>query len=121
MSSKTVGERYEILRTLGSGGSCKVKLALDRETRQKVAVKIMNDDMGEEEKKLLANEVQTMVELNHDNVVNYIEWGTADYSKPSGSKKVDYISLELAEKGELFDFISSSGPFSENTARHFFK
>ena len=121
MSQKTVGERYNILRTLGSGGSCKVKLAFDKKEKQKVAVKIMNDDMGEEEKKLLSNEVQTMVELNHDNVVNYIEWGTADYSKPSGSKKVDYISLELAEKGELFDFISSSGPFSENTARHFFK
>jgi serine/threonine protein kinase len=121
MSTKFVGERYEILRTLGSGGSCKVKLAFDKKSRQKVAVKIMNDDMGEEEKKLLSNEVKTMVDLNHENVVNYIEWGTDDYVKPSGSKRVDYISLELAEKGELFDFISSSGPFNENTARHFFK
>jgi serine/threonine protein kinase len=73
MSSKFVGERYEILRTLGSGGSCKVKLAFDKKTRQKVAVKIMNDDMSGEEMKLLTNEVKIMVDLNHENVVNYIE------------------------------------------------
>lgn len=34
---------------------------------------------------------------------------------------VDYIALELAGKGELFDFISNSGPFSEPVARYYFK
>lgn len=43
--SKSIG-RFQILRTLGSGGSCKVKLAKDTESGRKVAVKIMNDDMG---------------------------------------------------------------------------
>ena len=43
MSQKTLGERYNILRTLGSGGSCKVKLAEDLENKgKKVAIKIMN-------------------------------------------------------------------------------
>jgi len=34
---------YNILRTLGSGVSCKVKLGFDTQTGKKVAVKIMND------------------------------------------------------------------------------
>ena len=44
MSSKKIG-KYDIGRTLGSGASCKVKLALDTETGRKVAVKIMNKDL----------------------------------------------------------------------------
>tara|TARA_B110000285_G_C14884571_1_gene495541 strand:+ start:90 stop:272 length:183 start_codon:yes stop_codon:yes gene_type:complete len=59
--SKTIG-KYTILRTLGSGGSCKVKLAENTaDGNKKVAVKIMNDDMGQEEKALLKNEVDIMV------------------------------------------------------------
>jgi serine/threonine protein kinase len=38
-------DKYTILRTLGSGGSCKVKLGLDTSTGKKVAVKIMNDHL----------------------------------------------------------------------------
>jgi len=83
--SKSIG-RFNILRTLGSGGSCKVKLAEDSSSGNKVAIKIMNDDMGQEEKQLLKTEVDIMVNLNHPNVVNYIEWGQDDYVKQKGSK-----------------------------------
>ena len=43
-SQKKIG-KYTIMRTLGSGVSCKVKLGLDTSTGKKVAVKIMNDDL----------------------------------------------------------------------------
>ena len=43
-SQKKIG-KYTIMRTLGTGGSCKVKLGLDTSTGKKVAVKIMNDDL----------------------------------------------------------------------------
>jgi len=66
------------------------------------------------------NEVKIMVNLDHKNIVNYIDYGQEKYNKPKGSKTVDYIAIELAEKGELFDFISNSGAFSEELARYFF-
>lgn len=119
MSSKSIG-KFTILRTLGTGGSCKVKLAYDNETKRKVAVKIMNDDMGEEEKQLLTNEVDKMCKLNHKHITQYIEWGRSMYTKGAKEREVDYIALELAQGGEVFDFISNSGPFSEKTARFFF-
>jgi serine/threonine protein kinase len=39
-------DKYIILRTLGSGASCKVKLGLDTSTGKKVAIKIMKDDLN---------------------------------------------------------------------------
>jgi serine/threonine protein kinase len=48
--------------------------------------------------------------------------GHAEYIKANGKKKeVDYIVLELAAGGELFDFIVLSGRFDEPTARYYFK
>ncbi len=36
------------------------------------------------------------------------------------NKQVDYIVLELAEGGELFDFVCNSGRFTEPVARTYF-
>ena len=49
--------KYQIIRTIGSGYSCKVKLAINKETTKKVAVKIMNPNLDIEAKELLLNEV----------------------------------------------------------------
>jgi carbon catabolite-derepressing protein kinase len=61
--------RFEIMRTLGVGASCKVKLALDTETGRKVAVKIINDNMDPKMKELVMNEVKHMSELKHQHVI----------------------------------------------------
>ena len=63
-STKKIG-KYVIMRTLGSGGSCKVKLGLDTTTGKKVAVKIMNDDLDEKSQELILAEVQNMSKLQH--------------------------------------------------------
>jgi len=41
--------KFRILRTLGSGASCKVKLAQNTETGSKVAVKIMKSNLDDRE------------------------------------------------------------------------
>ena len=62
--------RFYIKRTLGSGASCKVKLADDGESGRQVAVKIMNDNMDAKMQELIMNEVRAMGELAaHPNVV----------------------------------------------------
>jgi serine/threonine protein kinase len=73
-------------------------------------------------KDLLYVEVKAMACLNHENIVNQLQYGTDMYIKSSGKQKeVSYIVLELAAGGELFDFISASGRFEEPLARYFFK
>jgi serine/threonine protein kinase len=90
-------KNFECVSTLGSGASCKVKLAIDKNSGRKVAVKIMNDSMSSEMKKLVITEVNAMAGLNHVHVIKQIETGNAPYTKKNGtSKNVDYIVLELA-------------------------
>lgn len=49
--------KYEILKTLGSGGSCKVKLAIDTTTGEKVAIKMLNQFLDAKTHSLIMNEV----------------------------------------------------------------
>jgi len=65
----TIG-RYNIIRTLGKGASCKVKLALDTESGRKVAVKIINDNMDANLKKLVMTEVEAMAKLTNLHVIS---------------------------------------------------
>lgn len=114
--------KYKVLRTLGEGSSCKVKLGLNQETGEKVAIKIMNSDLDESMQQLVLTEVQAMMKLQHPNIIEQKEVATSLYEKPNGkSKSVSYIVLEIAQGGELFDFISNSGSFNEAEARYYFK
>jgi hypothetical protein len=63
-----------------------------------------------------------MENLRHNNIIEILSHGTEEYKKPNGkSRSVDYIALELAPRGVLFDFVSVGGPFPEDMARHWFK
>ena len=58
----------------------------------------------------------------HDNVIGIVDSGRALYHDLSGNKRsVNFIVLELATGGELFDLIVKSGCFDETMARHYFK
>jgi len=60
--------------------------------------------------------------LNHDNIVNMKEFNIDGvWEKDSGNLPIAYIVLELIEEGELFDFIATGGPFSEEICRYYFR
>ena len=82
----------------------------------------MNDDLTEEVKNLMLNEVAAMQELKgqNENLVDIIAHGTADYVKSGKTRKVDYIALEIAEKGILFDYVVVEA-FDEPLARYYYK
>ena len=111
--------KYQLGKTLGSGVSCKVKLAKDA-TGTRFAVKILhNDDCFAE---LIKTEVKTLENLQHPGIVNLVEQGTGEMAddKKGKSKTVNYIVLELVQGGELFDFVANSGRFTEEVARYYF-
>lgn len=113
------GTRYQLGRTLGSGVSCKVKLAKD-DNNNRFAVKIMSKDIDFAE--LMSAELETLRQCAHDNVIGLVESGkgTQENSK-KGDKSVHYIVLELAQGGELFDFIALGGRFPEPVTRLYAK
>ena len=59
--------------------------------------------------------------LEHKHLVNMEKSGIGTLITRSGEKKVLFLILELASKGELFDYVSETWMFLENTCRHFFK
>lgn len=110
--------KYQLGTTLGSGVSCKVKLARDS-TNQRFAIKLLHDN--EEFLSLIKAEVETLKKLSHPNIVNLIEEGNGVMSNSKKQdKSVDYIVLELVNGGDLFDFVCNSGRFSEEVARYYF-
>jgi serine/threonine protein kinase len=44
---------FDIIKTIGTGASCKVKLGIDGKTGKKVAIKMMNPNLTEKDKNLL--------------------------------------------------------------------
>ena len=68
-------------------------------------------------------EVETMSKLNHPNIVNMYEYSKdANVEKENGTKvPVVCIALELAEGGELFDYVALGGAFNERTCRFYFR
>ena len=77
--------KYKVIRTLGEGSTCKVKLALDTQSGKKVAIKIMNSDLDDKMRELIMVEVQAMSKLKHANIIDQIEVGTTLYEKENGN------------------------------------
>jgi len=100
-----------------------VKLAKD-ESDNWVAMKLMKRDKAANSKlnEIFYNEIKCMENLRHPNLVQMV--GSSDKSvaiKEDGSElPVNYIAMDYAENGEIFDFIAESGKFSEKEARYYF-
>ncbi|KAH8095710.1 serine/threonine kinase [Aureococcus anophagefferens] len=113
-AKKQVG-KYEIGRTLGEGTFGKVKHAVNVETQEAVAIKVLDKEriqkqsMGSQIKK----EISIMKQLEHANVVKLNE--------VLASRTKIFIVLELVTGGELFDRIVTSGKLNEHDARFYFK
>lgn len=119
MSSKKSIGKYAILKTIGYGGTCKVKMAIDTETGNKVAIKVMNEGI---DLKIVETEVKAMEILDHPNILKQLDYGQAEYKKEGkATKSIFYIALEYAGVGDLFDVVAHSGAFSEELTRFYFK
>lgn len=102
----------------------RVYLAKNKNGGDLCALKIMKKDSGYDTGMfdVVMNEVEVMKQLNHPNIINLTAFNdNAEFKKGNGaSADVFYLALELANGGELFDFIAQTGKFSEETARFYF-
>ena len=105
---------YEMGETLGQGAFGHVKAAINSETGEEVAIKILDkekikqEDLGESIKK----EVMLMKMIKHPNIVRLIEV-LASNSKIS-------LVLEVIKGGDLFDVIKDNKGLPEEEARKYF-
>ena len=106
---KKVG-KYDLGRTLGEGTFGKVKYAINTDSQEAVAIKVLDKEkiqkqnMGNQIKK----EISIMKMVKHKYIVGMIE--------VLASKSKIFIVLELVQGGELFDKIVRDGKLPEETA-----
>lgn len=109
-------ENLRIGKTIGSGASCKVKVAKDSNGNE-YAMKILKGN--KRFKRFIQAEVETLSMIKHPNIVNLIEHGEG--LEGDSMKSFQYILLELVNGGSLFDYVAQGGRFDEKFARHYFK
>ncbi|RZB39965.1 Pkinase and/or Kinase-like domain containing protein [Asbolus verrucosus] len=99
---------------LGEGAYGEVKLLVNKETNEKVACKIINYGKHEENVQISVNkEVIIHKMLNHENIIKY-------FGRRKESMK-EYIYLEYASRGELFQMIEPDVGMSSCLAQLYMK
>lgn len=71
----------------------------------------------------LEKEITILSALKHPHIVNLVQvYESIDYKKKNGNTySVTALVFELVTGGDLFEYLMSSGRFSENTARTHFR
>lgn len=105
---------YELGATLGRGNYGLVKLAVNRDTGEQFAVKIVKKEVLEDETAAnvdIKREIAIMKALDHTNIValNDVLY----------SPKRVFMVMELVRGGELFESIVKNGRQDETTARRY--
>ncbi|KAL3910958.1 MAG: hypothetical protein SGPRY_008874, partial [Prymnesium sp.] len=107
--------KYQLGRVLGEGTFGKVRHAVDLETGEEVAIKVLDKQLitsavtAEQIKK----EIAVMMLVRQRHVVNLIE--------VLASRSKIFIVLELVMGGELFDRVVACGRLDESSARLYFR
>ena len=93
----TIG-RYQVIRTLGSGGMGEVLLCHDPQSKKDVAIKSV--DLASTQR--LQIEAEALAKIEHPNIVRYID---SDFSARPGSANGPYIAMEYIEGYSLLHLI----------------
>jgi len=112
--------RFVVLETLGTGATGKVKLGIDTGTGERVALKIMGKrPTSRRQSDQNQREITAMTSLSHPNVLKLLYYDyNLKYPKSDGTfKDCVLLVIDLAQGGELFDFMMYTGSFEERIAK----
>jgi len=105
MIGTVLGNRYEILTEIGSGGMAKVYRAKDRYLQRIVAIKLLKEEFREDSEflKRFDTEAQAAASLTHPNIVQIYDIGVDNNRYYIVMEYVDGITLKeyIARKGAL--------------------
>ena len=113
-NNKRIGD-YLLLSTIGRGTFSKVKLGLHLPTKQKVAIKILDQEkiVDETDIERIKREIRILTMLHHKNIVQLYETLTNDNNI--------YIIMEYIEGKDLFQYIYSLQRLTEYKSSQLFR
>lgn len=111
-------KKYEVGEKLGSGNFAEVKLAINKETGEKFALKIINKkkfalSSSSTRQNSLLDEVDILQKINHPGCISIEEMFETEDTL--------YLVLEFVSGGELFDRIIEVKNFNEDMTRLYMK
>jgi len=113
---------YLVGETIGKGATSVVKRGRrEGEDKVEVAIKILTVDGKSFKIDELMKEIEVLRELEHMNVIRMFDCFENVQYPGYTDKPTVVMVLELATKGELFDFFMHTGKFEPPLARWFFK
>ncbi|MDW0109276.1 Stk1 family PASTA domain-containing Ser/Thr kinase [Sporosarcina aquimarina] len=110
MMGNRIGDRYDIIGTIGEGGMSKVYLAHDLILDRDVAIKVLNYDFANEEelKRRFQREALSATSLTHPNIVNIYDVGEEG--------ELHYLVMEYVKGLTLKRYIHENGPLAPDQA-----
>ena len=99
LEGKILGNRYEIIEKIGTGGMATVYKAKCKVLNRNVAIKVLKDEFANDAEfiKRFQVEAQSAASLSHQNIVSIFDVGKDD--------SMHYIVMELAEGKTLKEII----------------
>ena len=109
-TGSTFANRYQIIEELGKGGMGRVYKVLDKETSEKIALKLIKPEIAADKKTVerFRNELTTARKIRHKNIC-----GMFDLGKEKGSY---FITMEYISGQDLKSFIRQSGQLTVGKA-----
>ena len=105
---------YKIIKIIGKGTFSTVKLALDRETGEKIAIKILEKNKIKNKRDFIRieREINMVKNINHPNIAQVLD------IKEDEDKY--YIMMEYCQNGELFNLILEKRKLNEEESSYFY-
>ena len=106
--------KYETKEIIGKGTFSTVKLGINKETKEKVAIKILEKKkiLLKEDLERVKREIKILKEFNNLNIIKIYEI----YE----TKKYHYFIMEYCEKGELFNHIVEKQKLEDKEASYYY-
>ncbi|RKO99416.1 hypothetical protein CXG81DRAFT_30214 [Caulochytrium protostelioides] len=108
MEGTDLASKYDIGDTLGVGAFSEVKLATNKHTGERYAIKIIDRAKCKGKESMIDTEIKILQQVRHDNIIQLHEL----YKEENRI----YLVMELVTGGELFDDIVGRGKYGERDA-----
>uniref|UniRef100_A0A7S0DNL3 Protein kinase domain-containing protein n=1 Tax=Amorphochlora amoebiformis TaxID=1561963 RepID=A0A7S0DNL3_9EUKA len=110
-------DQFVLMRTLGKGASAVVKLAKHKASGEHCAVKIFSLKSVHKSARELQNEIMGLLKVRHPNILRLIG---SDFDAQYKGSPAPSVAIEIAENGELLNYLMRYGNFNDEIARTYF-